>query len=301
MLKLMLTCCKVYISESRNKTALESIEKAAKFFPECPIVNKFEDEIYNRVGYTLVSKLSNNDSFGSCTLKNASFAMIKAAFETIDFQEHCGTHPRLGVVDHICFHPLAITSLDLVAATAKSLAFEVGSNLQVPTFLYGAAHQEGRSLDSIRRELGYFRPNSSENQWIGGAELETVQLKPDEGPARATRAKGVITIGATRWVDNYNIPVFTNDISIVRKIAKRVSGRGGGLPSVQSMALTHGGGTIEVACNLLEPARIGGDQVQLEVERLAREEGVAVGKGYYTDLSQEKIIESYLKLVQHSD
>ncbi|PHT76594.1 hypothetical protein T459_20116 [Capsicum annuum] len=171
----------------------------------------------------------------------------------------------------------------------------------VPTFLYGAAHQEGRSLDSIRRELGYFRPNASENQWIGGTELETLQLKPDEGPAQATRGKGIITIGATRWVDNYNIPVFTNDISIVRKIAKRVSGRGGGLPSVQSMALTHGGGTIEVACNLLEPSRIGGDQVQPEVERLAREEGIAVGKGYYTDLSEEKIIESYLKLIQHSD
>lgn len=131
--------------------------------------------------------------------------------------------------------------------------------------------------------------------------METLQLKPDEGPARATRGKGIITIGATRWVDNYNIPVFTNDISIVRKIAKRVSGRGGGLPSVQSMALTHGGGTIEVACNLLQPARISGDQVQLEVERLAREEGVAIGKGYYTDLSEEKIIDSYLKLVQHSD
>lgn len=149
--------------------------------------------------------------------------------------------------------------------------------------------------------MGYFRPNSSENQWIGGTILGTLQLKPDKGPAQATQAKGVITIGATRWVDNYNVPVFTNDISIVRKIAKRVSGRGGGLPSVQSMALTHGGGTIEVACNLLEPARIGGDQVQVEVERLAREEGIAVGKGYYTDLSEGKIIESYLKLIQHSD
>ncbi|KAJ8568933.1 hypothetical protein K7X08_032670 [Anisodus acutangulus] len=127
MLKLMLACCKVYISESRNKAALKSIEKAAKLFPDVPIVNKFEDDIYNRVGYTLVSTLS---SSGFCSLKNASFAMVKVAFETIDLQEHCGTHPRLGVVDHICFHPLGTTSLNLVADTAKSLAFEVGSNLQ---------------------------------------------------------------------------------------------------------------------------------------------------------------------------
>ncbi|KAK4355889.1 hypothetical protein RND71_024860 [Anisodus tanguticus] len=284
MLKLMLACCKVYISESRNRAALKSIEKAAKLLTNLKMTFTTELDI----------PLYPNPSYGFCSLKNASFAMVKAAFETIDLQEHCGTHPRVGVVDHICFHSLGTTSLDLVADTAKSFGFEVGSNLQdaaltgvrqaylihgslsiiraiiVPTFLYGAAHQEGRSLDSIRRELGYFRPSSIESQWTGGSELQTLQLKPDEGPVRATQAKGVITIGATRWVDNYNIPVFTNDISIVSKIAKRVGGRGGGLPSVQSMALTHGGGTIEVACNLLEPARIGGDQVQLEVERLAK-------------------------------
>lgn len=134
----MLACCKVYISESRNRGALESIEKAAKLFPESPIINKFEDEIYNRVGYTLVSKISPNSSSGSCslTLKNASFAMVKAAFETIDLQEHCGTHPRLGVVDHICFHPLGTTSLDMVADTAKTLAFEVGSNLKGLFFIF---------------------------------------------------------------------------------------------------------------------------------------------------------------------
>ena len=62
MSKLMLACCKVYISESRNRVALESIERAAKLFPEAPIVNKFEDVTYNRVGYTLVSSLAPKSS-----------------------------------------------------------------------------------------------------------------------------------------------------------------------------------------------------------------------------------------------
>nr|GLL46689.1 uncharacterized protein LOC109163764 [Ipomoea trifida] len=297
MLKLMLACGKVYISESRNKAALESIERAVKLIPEAAIINKFEDEIYNRVGFTVVSKLApQGQHIGPCPLKNAVLEMVRSALDTIDLQSHSGTHPRLGVVDHICFHPLAATSLDDVAGTAKSLAADVGSGLQVPTFLYGAAHREGRSLDSIRRELGYFRPNSSGNQWGGGSISDALLLKPDEGPNQATQSKGVIVIGATRWVDNYNIPVFSNDINVVRRIAKRVSGRGGGLPSVQSMALAHSEGIIEVACNLLEPSRVSGNQVQLEVERLAREEGVSVGKGYFTDLPQEKIIESYLKL-----
>lgn len=121
-------------------------------------------------------------------------------------------------------------------------------------------------------------------------------MKPDEGPAQVSQAKGVVVIGVTHWVDNYNVPVFTTDISAVRKIAKRVSGRGGGLPSVQAMALVHGENVIEVACNLLEPSKVGGDRVQQEIERLAREAGLSVGRGYFTDFSQEKIIESYSKL-----
>ncbi|BFG26287.1 hypothetical protein CerSpe_125620 [Prunus speciosa] len=295
MLKSMLGCCKVYISESRNRAALEGIERAAKLFSEAPIVNKFEDETYNRVGYTLVSKLAPKPSEDPCPLRMAVLAMVKAAFETIDLEMHCGSHPRLGVVDHICFHPLLGASLGQVAGVAHFLGADVGSNLQVPTFLYGAAHEEGRTLDSIRRELGYFKPTSSGEQWVGGPKSEYLALKPDKGPPQVTQGKGVIVIGATRWVDNYNVPVFSTDIAAVRRIAKRVSGRGGGLPSVQAMALAHGESVIEVACNLLEPEKVGGDRVQLEVERLSEEEGMRVGKGYFTDFSQEKLIESYLQ------
>ncbi|XP_059449430.1 uncharacterized protein LOC132180572 [Corylus avellana] len=295
MLKLMLGCCKVYISETRNRAALEAIEQAAKLFPEVAIINKFEDEAYNRVGYTLVSKLAPKPSCHSCSLRSAVLSMVKAALETIDLELHCGSHPRLGVVDHICFHPLAYASLIQTAGIAKSLAADIGSSMQVPTFLYGAAHEEGRTLDSIRRELGYFKPNSGGTQWSGGPKSECLPLKPDEGPAQMSKAKGVVVIGATRWVDNYNIPVFSTDIAALRRLAKRLSGRGGGLPSVQAMALAHDDVT-EVACNLLEPSKVGGDIVQQEVERLSREEGMAVGKGYFTDLSQEEIVESYLKL-----
>ncbi|XP_051135702.1 uncharacterized protein LOC127254573 isoform X2 [Andrographis paniculata] len=290
----VLCCCKVYISESRNKAALDAIEMAAKLYPEAPIVNKFEDVPYNRVGYTLVSKMG-PDPNSTSPLKNAVFKMVEAAFQEIDLGRHCGSHPRLGVVDHICFHPLLGVSLDHVAGIAKSLAADVGSRLQVATFLYGAAHYEGRLLDSLRRQLGYFKPNATGNQWAGGPESETLPLSPDEGPPHAVHRKGIVVIGATRWVDNYNVPIFSNDMVTVQRIARRVSGRGGGLQSVQSAALAHGKGIIEVACNLLDTSKVGGNEVQVEVDRLARKEGLDVGVGYYTDLSQDKIIECYLK------
>ncbi|XP_072078841.1 uncharacterized protein [Arachis hypogaea] len=63
-------------------------------------------------------------------LQCAVFAMVKAAFDAIDFGLHSGTHPRLGVVDHICFHPLVGASLDQAATAARSLATKTGSTLQ---------------------------------------------------------------------------------------------------------------------------------------------------------------------------
>ncbi|ONK74742.1 uncharacterized protein A4U43_C03F9690 [Asparagus officinalis] len=300
MLKSMLTCCKLYISESRNVRALESIEQAAKLYPEAVIVNTFKDEVYNRVGYTLVASSSTTTSslYDVSPLRKSVFSMVKAAVEAIDLELHSGTHPRLGVVDHICFHPLAQSSLDHAAGIARSVAADVGNKLQVPTFLYGAAHHDGRKLASIRRDLGYFKPNTSANQWVGGLQSDLRDLKLDEGPHQIVQAKGVVVIGASRWVDNYNVPVQSTDIEAVKRIARRVSERGGGLEAVQAMGLAHGEESAEVACNLLDPTRVGAAQVQAEVERHAREEGLIAGEGYYTDFSQEKIVEMYLNHFQ---
>ena len=130
MLRPVLACCKLYISESRNKAALVSIERAVKLLSGARIINKFEDETYNRVGYTLVSKLPPNFSSGDCSLKDVAFAMVKAALIAVNFNSHSGTHPRLGVVDHICFHPLGIASMEQTTYIARSLAREVGTKLE---------------------------------------------------------------------------------------------------------------------------------------------------------------------------
>ncbi|XP_023641157.1 formimidoyltransferase-cyclodeaminase isoform X1 [Capsella rubella] len=294
MLREMLGCCKVYISEARNKTALEAIERAVKPFPPAAIVNKFEDAAYGRVGYTVVSSLASSGS--SSPLKNAVFAMVKTALDTINLELHSGSHPRLGVVDHICFHPLSQTSLDQVSSVANSLAMDIGSILRVPTYLYGAAEKEQCTLDSIRRKLGYFRANREGNEWAGGLELEMVPVKPDAGPQEVSKTKGVVAVGACGWVSNYNVPVMSNNLKAVRRVARKASERGGGLASVQTMALVHGEGVIEVACNLLNPSQVGGEEVQELIERLGREEGLLVGKGYYTDYTPDQIAQRYMDL-----
>lgn len=294
----LLACCKLYISESRNAAALRAIEQAA-CGGGAVVVNRFTDDAYNRVGYTLVAPLT--PSPAPPPLRHAVLGMVRAALEAIDFGAHAGTHPRLGAVDHICFHPLAHASLRHVADLAGAVAADIGDELQVPTFLYGAAHREGRTLASIRRQLGYFKPNSSGDQWRGAPETDALPVAPDAGPERPPRSKGVVVVGATSWVDNYNVPVHTGDVEAARRIARAVSERGGGLPSVQAMGLAHGGGVVEVACNLLDPARVGAEQVQGMVERLAAGEGLSVGKGYFTDFSQDKIVDLYFRSAANTE
>ncbi|WCJ30655.1 transferases folic acid binding [Euphorbia peplus] len=76
-----------------------------------------------------------------------------------------------------------------------------------------------------------------------------------------------------------------------------VSARGGGLPAVQTLALVNADDSIEIACMLLEPNRIGADRIHSQVEMLAAEECIDVRKGYFTEISPEMIIEKYTSLI----
>jgi glutamate formiminotransferase len=135
MLRPALACCKLYISEARNAPALRAIERAAAAFrPAVVLVNAFADDAYNRVGYTLVAPLAGGDGGGGGPalppLHRAAFGVVAAALEAVDFGAHAGAHPRLGVVDHIAFHPLAGAHLDDVAALTRAVAADIGDKLQ---------------------------------------------------------------------------------------------------------------------------------------------------------------------------
>ncbi|XP_042520046.1 formimidoyltransferase-cyclodeaminase-like isoform X3 [Macadamia integrifolia] len=298
----MLLCCKLFISESRNTAALESVERSARLNPETVVVNKFEDRAYNRVRYTMVSYVT-HDNTGNAVyspLQQTVIAMVEAAYEAINLEHHSGAHPRLGVVDHISFHPLARASLDEAAWLAKLVASDLGNRLQVPVFLYEAAHPTGKALDTIRRELGYYRPNSM-GQWVGWALPEILPEMPDMGPSQVSRARGIALIGASPWFATYNVPVMSTDLCAARRIARMVSERGGGLPRVQTLGLVHGEESTEIACMLLDPNRVGADRVQSQVEMLAAQEGLDVEKGYFTDLSPEMSVETYMRLVNGNE
>ncbi|GJM95783.1 hypothetical protein PR202_ga12561 [Eleusine coracana subsp. coracana] len=299
MLKSKFICCKLYISESRNAMAIDAIDRAARIDPQVVVITKFEDCIYNRVRYTLVSYIDNDSSTGGevvySPIRKVLLRMMEAAFSTIELKSHTGTHPRMGVNDDLSFHPFGEATMEDAACLAKLVASDIGNDLQVPVFLYAAAHPTGKSVGAIRRELGYYRPNYKETQWAGSMLPDVLPIKPDVGSTNVPPERGAITVGATPFLEGYNVPVLSKDIATVRRITRRLTGRGGGLPTVQAMALLHGDDCTEVAC-LLDPDHVHAFHIQTVVEQIATEQGLEVEKGYFTDVTKDRILDKYLKL-----
>lgn len=65
---------------------------------------------------------------------------------------------------------------------------------------------------------------------------DILPVKPDEGPDHVSRERGAIMIGAAPLPLNYNVPVLSKDIPTIRRITRRVTGRGGGLRQCKRLA-----------------------------------------------------------------
>ena len=75
----------------------------------------------------------------------------------LDLRQHRATHPRLGTVDHISWHPLGTGAATLAgAAEMATSAAAMLSQLvpDLPIHLYGAASSTGARLRDVRRDCG---------------------------------------------------------------------------------------------------------------------------------------------------
>ena len=155
-----------------------------------------------------------------------------------------------------------------------------GETCAVPTYLYGAAHPLGRSLADVRRSLGYFKSDDN-GMWANAIDDRNMNLSSDCGPHHMSPKSGCVAVGAVKYVLNLNIQIATSDLVLAKKIARSISERGGGLPCVQAMALSHGPKEVEIACNLLDPASSSQEGVLAKVKELCATNNVVV-LGYYS-------------------
>jgi glutamate formiminotransferase/formiminotetrahydrofolate cyclodeaminase len=142
---------------------------------------------------------------------DAAFLAIQKAAELIDMRTHKGEHPRMGATDVCPLIPVSGISMDETVAWAKKLAQRVGTELQIPVFLYeSAAQQEDRkNLATIR---------SGEYEGLAD-KLKDPHWAPDYGPATMNVRSGATVIGARDFLVAYNVNLNTTSTRRANNVA----------------------------------------------------------------------------------
>jgi glutamate formiminotransferase/formiminotetrahydrofolate cyclodeaminase len=142
---------------------------------------------------------------------NAAFLAIKKAGELIDMCKHKGEHPRMGATDVCPLIPIANISMEETAKWAQKLGERVGTDLQIPVYLYEAAQvkKERNNLSVIRagEYEGFFK------------KIKLPEWKPDFGPAEFDAKRGATVIGARDFLVAYNVNLNTTSTRRANSIA----------------------------------------------------------------------------------
>ena len=251
--------CIPNFSEARRPEVIDQIVAAVQSVSEVKVLDRSSDLDHNRTVLTFAGTPAG--------VEEAAFRAIKTAAELIDLDQHTGAHPRMGATDVCPFVPLSGVTMEDCIAIAKRLGERVGTELNIPVYLYEAAatRPERANLENIRR-----------GQYEGiKAEIETnPERKPDYGPSKLPKA-GATVIGARNPLVAFNVYLTTDDVDIAKKIAKSIRHSSGGLRYVKGLGLLVDG-RAQISMNLTNFHDTPVARVVEFIRREAQRYGVAI-------------------------
>ena len=238
-------------SEGRRSEIIDQIISAILSVPSVQILDRHSDADHNRTVLTLLGEPE--------AVKESIFRSIAKSAELIDMDKHQGEHPRIGATDVVPFVPIRDMSMAECVELACELGNRVGTELNIPVYLYeeAAATPERVNLENIRK--GQYEGLKEE---IG----TNPNRKPDYGPAELSKA-GAVVIGAREALIAFNVYLTTGEESTAKKIAKTIRFSSGGLRFVKAMGVLVGG-TAQVSMNLTNFRKT---SIALVVETIRRE------------------------------
>ena len=206
------------------------------------IIDKIASSIQNTKGVTLLDVDSGTDTNRTVmtfaghpnAVEEAAFESIKSASMLIDMSKHKGTHARMGATDVCPIIPISDVSMDECIELSHRLGKRVGSELEIPIFLYemSATKPSRVNLASIRSgEYEGLSKKLKDPKWI-----------PDYGPKSFNKKSGATVVGARNFLIAYNINLNTRDKRIATDIAfeLREKGRSKRKPNLKSKNLLDG-------------------------------------------------------------
>ena len=254
--------CVPNFSEGRNQATVRSLVNAVESMPGVWLLNRTMDRDHHR---SVLSFAGEPDA-----VVEAAFRAIRVATDLIDLRKHKGVHPRVGATDVVPFVPVRGATMQDCIQLAKRLGQRVGTELEIPVFLYehAAMHRDHAPLESVRRGglRGLAFRLASDPDWT-----------PDFGPPHLHKTAGAMVIGARPPLIAFNVNLRSTDLALARSIAKDIRQSNGGLPHLKAIGVELASRQlVQVAMNLTDyvitPIHVAFEAVRAR----AAEQGVAV-------------------------
>jgi glutamate formiminotransferase len=204
------------VSEGKDRAAIDRIGQA---FGDA-LLDVHSDADHHRSAYTLAGAPGE--------LARAVAKGAREAIATIRLDAHEGVHPRVGAVDVAPIIYLSHDDRGAAAAEALVLADTLGTELELPVFLYGVL-AGGRTRAELRRG--------------GPAELQrridAGELKPDFGPPALHPTAGAVLVGARPPLVAFNVELAPPaTVEEAKQIAAHIrEGGDEGLPGLRAIGL----------------------------------------------------------------
>lgn len=213
----------------------------------------------------------------------AAFEAVKKAAELINLDEHRGEHPRMGATDVLPLVPIQGLTDEECVAYARTLGEKIGSELQIPVYLYekAATRKTRENLADVRK---------GEYEGIAAEIGKNPDRDPDFGPTKLGPAGG-IAIGVREPLIAFNVNLDTKNLNIAKQIAKKVRFSSGGLPFVKALGFElKDRGQVQVSMNLTNYKKTPVYMAFEAVKKEAEERGVTIGESELIGLIPEDAI-----------
>ena len=208
-------------SDGRNQDVFNGLKNIAKNGENRKLIGAVAEADYNRSGFYLLGQPDE--------VLDTVFHMMTYATRHIDMNKQSGPHPWIGVGDVIAIIPVKNVTMEECVGYSKQLGACIGSDLNIPIYLFGEA-----TTNNTRANLS----NIIRGEFEGFSEkIKLTEWKPDFGPDKVHPTAGVTAIGARNDMISLNINLDTDDIEVAKAIAKSVRESGGGLKGLKAIAL----------------------------------------------------------------
>jgi glutamate formiminotransferase/formiminotetrahydrofolate cyclodeaminase len=254
--------CVPNFSEGRRREVIDPILEAIAAVPGVTFLDSEMDPDHNRAVLTFAGEPE--------PVMEAAFRAVEKASQLIDLNQHRGQHPRMGATDVVPFVPIEGLTLDDCAEFARKVGARIGSELQIPVFLYesAASRPERVSLADVRR--GEFE---GLREMIG----KDPARKPDFGPGKIHPTAGATAVGARRFLVAFNANLNTGDVRVAKAVAASIREQSGGLKNVRALGFSiEGGRRAQVSMNLVNTEATPIHRVLALVREEAARHGAAI-------------------------